>query len=330
MKKYKYQCSNCNHEFIHENPQSCPACNSEEFIIIGKATGPKWPLYLFIFSVITGTVIFYFSSNYDVVSSDNSGKSISYSLNKNYIEFKGEIDSADVKVKNYLTGKELFRQGNKFYPCESKTFEVQITHDNTYKLDGKSKFDFTMSGGAHKKACRAQINIIQVKGPNSKCEYTIILNKEYRNNKNVEISIDGRNYYSQKTSWSQKEIGNKSKFFARLKNDTYSDISFDFINNGCKIIDKAPTEDVINKSFVKYINDVYKNEKQFRTLLAPYKSSLRIIYKGDKMKLLQFITDIEVEYENNGNELLDKLSIRPGIIYNSDKSSIKEIHVNEN
>ena len=211
MKKFKYQCSNCNHEFIHDNPQSCPVCNSEEFIIIGT-TGPKykWLLYLFTFSAITGSLIFYFSSNYDIVSSDNSGKSISYSLNKNYIEFKGEIDSANVRVKNYLTGKELFRQGNKFYPCESKTFEVQITHDNTYKLDGKSKFDFTISGKPHKKACIAQLNIVQVKGPNSKCEYTIILNKEHRNNKNVEISIDVRNYYSQKTTWSKKEEINQN------------------------------------------------------------------------------------------------------------------------
>jgi len=279
---------------------------------------------------VLGTSLFYLFSNPDIASKDKSnvGKSISYSLNTNYIEFTGNLDSSKVKVQNYQTRKELFRQGNKFFPCESKTIEVEITCDNNYKLKGKSRFNYTISEKPHKKACNAKVKIIQVTGPNSKCEYKIILNKEYRDNKNVEISIDERNYHSQKTSWDQYEIGNKSKFFARLKNDTYSDISFDFINEDCKI--KAPKEAKIIDSFNRFINDVEENEKQFRNLLKPYKSSLQIIYNGKTKKLLQFITAIEVEYENNGNNLLDKLRIRPGILYNSDTSSIKEIHIYEN
>ena len=98
-----------------------------------------------------------------------------------------------------------------------------------------------------------------------------------------------------------------------------------FIKKDCD--PKVPKESKIIDSFNEFLNDIKNNEEQFSSLLSKYKSSLRIIYNGGKKTLLQFITLIEVAHENEEYELLDKLSIRPGIIYNSDKSSIKEIPV---
>ena len=220
MKKYIYKCSNCGHEFVHNNPQDCPSCHSEEFKIIGTPPPPPWKILLIASSLISIAGLGFYFLGLDINNIKNmfNENKISYTIENNHIKFKGDIDDARVKLKNNLTGKDIYQEGNKFYPCNENVNEIIISYDSqNYKLDGNSRFNFTTIGLPHVNACKAKLEIIQVSTLDSKCNYKISVNNEYKTNKDVEISIDGINYKNQKFIWNQNEIGSQIKILCPTK-----------------------------------------------------------------------------------------------------------------
>lgn len=322
MKLNYYKCEECKKEFKSDNPDFCPHCNSRAWQQISKKPSTlKWAVGLVILIVIP-VAIFY------IPTSDPS--LITYKLKANYIQFSNNYIDANVQLKDYRSDRVIFNKGNKFYPCDVDDSQIIIYFDNeNFKLQGDQIIEnYSIEGEVHSNACAEQLSIQYVKAANHKCEYFIVVNDAYSKSDDIEFSMNGKDYFKRKFKWTQKEIGKSHKVYARLSSDKNKITSFEFTNSKCSYNESAPPADKIINCFANLKSN--KKDKSFRKLLAPYKDKLIIIHKDEERSLSQFMMFMNTSRLSKGEEFINSLEIKSSkVMYNSDKSSITKIYINE-
>jgi hypothetical protein len=322
MKVNYYKCDECEKEFKSENPDFCPNCNSREWSQITKKSNPlKWIIGLVILMTIPAAIYYMPVSDPSIVT---------YELKENYIQFSSNYIDANIELKDYNSDRIIFNKGNKFYPCDVDDSQIVIYFDNAnFKLQGNQIIEkYSIEGDVHSNACSEQLSIQYVKAPNHKCEYYIVVNDAYSKSDDIELSMNGSDYFNRKFMWTQNEIGQSHKVYARLASDKNKITSFEFTNSKCSNIKVAPTADKIINCFANLKSN--NRDKSFRKLLAPYKNKLIISYLDKERSLSQFMMFINASRLNNGVGYIDNLEIKPSSIkYNSDKSFIIKITIYE-
>ena len=147
----------------------------------------------------------------------------------NYFEISTEplagLDKIDFYVVDFLTGKELYSEENKYYPCQSGDFVVRWNRNNDLNITGDSLINNFKIKNAHQNACKSRLGKNDVSiSINDYCEYSILLSN-YNDNE-VEVSINKiGNYKKGKILWTQQEIGKATNFYIRLINNKESIVS---------------------------------------------------------------------------------------------------------
>lgn len=321
MKKNYYKCDNCGEEFKTDDPDFCTHCNSRDWQQISKKPPIlKWVVGLVILIAIPG-VLYYLPTSDPTL--------ITYKVKANYIQFSNNYIDANVQLKDYKSDRVIYNKGNKFYPCDVDDSQIIIFFDNeNFTLDGAQIIEnYSIEGEVHSNACAEQLSIQYVKAPNHKCEYYIVVNDAYSKSDDIEFSMNGKDYFKRKFKWTQKEIGASKNVYARLSSDKDKIVSFEFSNSNCKI-KGAPAVDKIINCFANLKSN--KKDKSFRKLLTPYKDKLFIIHNDKERSLSQFIRFMSTSRLNLGDEFINSLELKPSMVfYNSDKSSITKIYINE-
>jgi hypothetical protein len=233
-------------------------------------------------------------------------------------------------LKDYSSDRVIYNKGNRFYPCDVDDSQIVIYFDNeNFKLQGDQIIEnYSIEGEVHSKACAEQLSIQYVKAANHKCEYYIVVNDAYSKSDDIEFSMNGKDYIKRKFKWTQKEIGKSHKVYARLSSDKNKITSFEFTNSKCSNIKVAPTVDKIINCFANLKSN--KKDKSFRKLLTPYKDKLIIIHKDKERSLSQFMMFMNTSRLSKGEVFINSLEIKSSkVMYNSDKSSITKIYINE-
>ena len=322
MKLNYYKCDECEKEFKSDNPDFCPNCNSREWSQTTKKSNPlKWIIALVILMTIPAAIYYMPTSDPSIVT---------YKLKDNYIQFSSNYIDANIELKDYNSDRIIFNKGNKFYPCDVDDSQIVIYFDNeNFILDGDQIIEgYSIEGDVHSSACAEALSIKYVKAPNHKCEYYIVVNDTYSNSDDIEFSIDGKDYFKRKFMWTQKEIGKSNKVYARLSSNKNKVSNFEFTNSNCSNIKLAPNATKVVECFANLKSN--KRDKTFRQLLTPYKDKLTIICQGEEKSLSQFMMFLNTSRLNKGVGYIENLEIKPSSIkYNSDKSTITKISINE-
>lgn len=313
MGKYKWKCNDSQkggNTWRAANANSCPTCGSEDIEIIAGPP-PIWPWILALLSVLIIALLWLNRCSIlpSMCDSDDNSYSLVITKHDNYFEISTEplvgLEKTNFYVVDQLTGKELYSEENKYYPCQSGDFVVRWDRNNDFNITGDSLVNNFKVKNAHQNACKSRLgkNDISI-SVNAYCEYSILLSNYNDNQVEVSINKNG-NYKKGKVLWTEQEIGKATNFYIRLINNKESIVSKKI--NECKIPDEDDPENSgpceiteqeiedmkldIRVSFELYMEDPKNNRSQFTSLVKKHK----------KITVKDIIDCDEV----NGNELVN-------------------------
>jgi len=223
MKKYKYQCDNssCSKKFIASNPSNCPSCTSDDFTLIGEPN----KLWLWITILVVLILLLFRACCYTPPPSE-----INYTIEEvdNYIQIntpKGyDFDNADFVLTDQTNNKELYNDGNKFYPCDGSGVPIIIKFSDLL-LRGEDKIEnyrFPPGIIAKKEFCEEisdESPQFLGRGVERDCPDGGI-KVHVSDDSEVEYSIDNTNFFKGKDKWSKEEVGDAKRVYVRYVGQT--------------------------------------------------------------------------------------------------------------
>ena len=284
MKKYKYKCDNskCNHQFIDDNPSSCPKCRKDDFTILSQVNSNK--KYILIAAVILVAVstlfVFYNISSDTDDGSQKPMKLISIKTYDNYFEI---IDSKDFdEISIYVDNINYSREKSKFFPCKSGKFKISVTKGG---LSEETLVDFILKGNPYKSACRIKLEVISYFFDNSTCTHII----QTTDDKNALVSLNKNSGFVNKLEWSFEECRNSDIFYIKLRDS--ENVITQRLENADNCLDPLDfNKDVFVNSFRLYVNDIRNNRDQFIRSYDTY--SPRFILLNEEFDLYDLFAKI--------------------------------------
>ena len=284
MKKYKYQCDNseCNHQFVDDNPSSCPKCGKDDFTILSQVNSNQKYIMISAAILVAISTLFIF---YNISSDDNEDPKktkelISITPYANYFEIEDYEDFDDINldavdVINYSQEK------SKIFPCKSGEFKISATKGDV----SEEKFiDFKLDGKPDKSACKTKLQVKTIYADMSDCKYKIQTNDDA----NALVSLNENSGFKSNLAWSFDECRNSDNFYIKHK-DSRDIITYPIEKASCN----KPlefNEDVFVNSFNLYIKDIRTNRSQFISSYDTY--TPKFILLNEEFGLIDFITKI--------------------------------------
>ena len=233
MGKYKWRCNDSQkggNTWRAANANSCPTCGSEDIEIIAGPR-PIWPWILGLLLIVIMALLWLNRCSIvpSMCDSDDNSYALLITKHDNYFEISTEplagLEKIDFYVVDQLTGKELYSEENKYYPCQSGDFVVRWNRNNDLNITGDSLINNFKIKNAHQNACKSRLGKNDVSiSINDYCEYSILLSNYNDNEVEVSINKNG-NYKKGKILWTQQEIGKATNFYIRLINNKESIVS---------------------------------------------------------------------------------------------------------
>ena len=284
MKKYKYQCDNseCNHQFVDDNPSSCPKCGKDDFTILSQVNSNQKYIIIsasILFAVST-LFIFYNISSDDNEDPKKTKELISITPYANYFEIEDYKDLDEVNIFS-IDDVNYSQEKSKIFPCKSGKFKISATKGN---ISEEHSVDFKLDGKPDKNACKTKLEVISIYPDMSDCKYKIQTNDDV----NAEVSLNKNSGFNKKLEWSFDECINSDNFYIKLK-DSRDIITYPIEKASCN----KPSEfnkDVFVNSFNLYINDIRTNRSQFISSYNTY--TPKFILLNEELGLIDFITKI--------------------------------------
>tara|TARA_B100000767_G_scaffold238772_1_gene233694 strand:- start:20651 stop:21670 length:1020 start_codon:yes stop_codon:yes gene_type:complete len=337
MKKYIWKCEspNCGIEFSSQNPINCPNCNGSDILILKEDSAIKLnsKIAVLITVLVAALLVFIFWCNIfpnsECCNVAPPPDTFSVVFEDNYFKILG-IDKQvyNYHVENLLSGKKIFSQKNKFYPCEDGDFIIKFDQENI-NLNGDKKIkNFKITTTSHEKACDKQLSIIGLDTDPSLCTYTIMTNMD--DNIKLEVSIKEKNGFKKgKLVWTKLEVGDASYFYVRIKGtDQLAKKSITFIK-ACEILpisQPPPAPSDIVTSFDKYKSDISKNRQQFTELFKDQHIKPMVDFKGEELTFNDLIMKMKVTNINYGSDYVTKLQLlESGVITDNNNHITKLI-----
>ena len=321
MGKYKWRCNDPQkggNTWRSKNANSCPTCGSEDIEIIAGPP-PVWPWILGLLLIVL--MAFLWMNRCSIIPSmcDSDDDSYSLVVNKydNYFELSTEpsagYDKLNFYVVNQLTGRELYSENNKFYPCESGDFVIRWEKNNEMVITGDTIIsDFTVKN-AHQNACERKLSRDDVTvNLNDFCENTILLSNF--GEKEVEVSVNKDSGYKRgKIIWTESEVGNATNFYVRLINNKSNVVSKKIkkctssdVDGGTDAPEELDQNEInalksnVKNSFDLYMKDYKNNRLQFSTIFDETNSNPVVIYEdAEGNELFDFIMYVNAMEDTN-------------------------------
>lgn len=284
MKKYKYQCDNseCNHQFVDDNPSSCPKCGKDDFTILSQVNSNQKYIMISAAILVAVSTLFIFYN----ISSDNNKdpkktkKLISITSYANYFEIEDYKDFDEVNIFS-IDNENYSQEKSKIFPCNSGKFKISATKGN---ISEELSVDFKLDGKPDKNACKTKLEVISIYPDMSDCKYKIQTNDDV----NAEVSLNKNSGFNNKLEWSFDECRNSDNFYIKPK-DSRDIITYPIEKASCN----KPSEfnkDVFVNSFNLYIKDIRTNRSQFISSYDTY--TPKFIFLNEEFGLIDFITKI--------------------------------------
>ena len=287
MKKYKYQCDNseCNHQFIDDNPSSCPKCGKDDFTIISQVnSNQKYILFtVVIFTAVSVFLILKYIGD-DDSSKDNlkSNKLISINTHDNYFVIK-DSEGFDTLILNGLGGVGYFKDKSKIFPCKSGKFKISADKGN---ISEDTIIEFNLEVDPDSRACMKDLIVDPVLYFQDSRIYKI----ETSDDENAVVSLNPSSGFQNKLKWHYDDCLNSKFFYVKLKNSDKNPIKLAKPKGGGPPPPPESKEKVA-KEFNEYLKDPINNRFQFVDYIEKYKPIF--IYNDEKNDLGDIIATIE-------------------------------------
>ena len=321
MGKYKWRCNDPQqggNTWRSKNANSCPTCGSEDIEIIAGPP-PIWPWILGLLLIVL--MAFLWINRCSIIPSmcDSDDDSYSLVVNKydNYFEITTEptagYDKLNFYVVNQLSGRDLYSEDNKFYPCESGDFVIRWDKNTEMVINGDTIINnFKLKNNAHQNACERKLSRDDViVNLNDFCENTILLSNFGENE--IEVSINRDSGYKRgKIIWTESEVGSATNFYVRLINNKSAVVSKKI--KKCSVqqgedrqsVKELNDEEIdaiksqVKNSFDLYMNDYENNRQQFSDIFDETNSNPEVIYDGAAgNELFDFIMHVNAMEDSN-------------------------------
>lgn len=319
MKKYKYQCDNseCNHQFVDDNPSSCPKCEKDDFTILSQVNSNQKYIMISvaILVAVSAFIIYKFIPDEVVVVTEKSDKLLSITPYANYFEIEDYKDFDEVNIFS-IDNENYSQEKSKIFPCKSGKFKISATKGD---VSEELSVDFKLDGKPDKNACKTKLEVISIYPDMSDCKYKIQTNDDV----NALVSLNENSGFKNKLQWSFDECRNSDNFYIKLK-DSRDIITYPIEKASCNKPSEF-NEDVFVNSFNLYIKDIRTNRSQFVSSFNTY--TPKFILLNEEFGLIDFITKIrtmdkvdqssvetlklsksDIKYNKNAREITLKIS----------------------
>ena len=314
MKKYKYQCDNikCNHQFIDDNPTSCPECKKDDFTIIAQVKSIQKNILISTFILVTISTIFIFflCEDDDIITSNSL---IQYSPHANYFEIVG-AEGLDKFEVIELDGLNFYQDGSKIYPCNNGEFKVNGVKGD---VSEEKTYNFVLIGSADIRACNDPFVILNFFPDKSTCTYIL----QTTDDTNALVSLNNNSGFTKKLAWTFDECVNRDYVYVKQINSEKI-IKYPIEQEICPLPVEFDKNIYVN-SFKLYINDIQNNRSQFITCFDLY--TPKFIIDNEELDIGSFIVKISTmnvadsdavkslklkhsDIEHNDNEITLKFS----------------------
>lgn len=297
MKKYKYQCDNskCNHQFIDDNPSSCPKCDKDDFTIISQINSNQ-KYILFIFLIFVAVAVFLILKNIgdDDSSKDNlkSNKLLHIETKDNYFVIN-DSEGFDTLILNGLGGVGYFKDKSKIFPCKSGKFKISADKGN---ISEDTIIEFNLEVDPHIRACEKDLEVWQVLWDSGSRIYKI----ETSDDEKAIVSLNPNSGFQNKLKWDYDDCLNSKFFYVKLKNSD---------KNPIKVAKPkgAPPDEPLNpeqaaNEFNEYLKDPRNNRLQFVDYMQEH--DVIFIYNDEENDLGDIIVIIETLDPDSLNSLM--------------------------
>ena len=297
MKKYKYQCDNskCNHQFIDDNPTSCPKCGKDDFTIISQIN-PNKKYILFIFLIFVAVSVFLILKNIgdDDSSKDNlkSNKLLLIETYDNYFVIK-DSEGFDTLILNGLGGVGYFKDESKIFPCKSGKFKISADKGN---ISEDTIIEFNLEDDPDIRACQKDLEVWQVLWDKGSRIYKI----ETSDDERAVVSLNPNSGFQNKLKWDYDDCLNSKFFYVKLKNSDKNPIK-EPKPKGDPPPDPIDPKQVA-KEFNEYLKDPRNNRLQFVDYIEKYNPIF--IYNDEENDLGDIIATIETLDPDSLNSLM--------------------------
>jgi hypothetical protein len=292
MKKYKYQCDNseCNHQFVDDNPSSCPKCGKDDFTILSQVNSNQKYIMISvaILVAVSAFVIYKFISDPVIVVPDKSDNLLSITPYANYFEIEDYKDLDEVNIFS-IDDINYSQEKSKIFPCKSGEFKISATKGN---ISEELSVDFKLDGKPEKNACKTKLEVISIYPDMSDCKYKIQTNDDV----NAEVSLNKNSGFNNKLEWSFDECRNSENFYIKLK-DSRDIITYPIEKASCPNKGfNTDVQDVLLNSFKLYIKDISTNRSQFSTTFKRFDNPELFMLDNSAYALGDFIPRIKTMY----------------------------------
>lgn len=284
MKKYKYQCDNsdCNHQFVDDNPSSCPKCGKDDFTILSQVNSNQKYIMISvaILVAVSAFIIYKFIPAGGVDVSEKSDKLLLITPYPNYFEIEDFEDFDEVNIFS-IDDVNYSQEKSKIFPCKSGKFKISVSKGDV----SEEKIEpFKLKGKADKNACKTKLEVLSIYPDMSDCKYKIQTNDDI----NAEVSLNKNSGFNNKLEWSFDECRNSDNFYIKLKDSR--DIQIYPIEKASCNKPSEFNKDVFVNSFNLYIKDIRTNRSQFISSYNTY--TPKFILLNEELGLIDFITKI--------------------------------------
>ncbi len=319
MGKYKWICNDPQqggNTWRAKNANSCPTCGSEDIEIIAGPR-PIWPWLLGLLLIVLMAFLWLNRCSFfpSMCDSDDNSYALVVTKHDNYFELSTEpaagYSKLDIYVVNQLTGRELYSEDNKFYPCEGGDFVIRWEKNENIIITGDTMINNFKVKNAHQSACERTLSRDDVTvNINSFCENTILLSNF--DEKEVEVSLNKDSGYKRgKIIWTETEVGEATHFYIRLISNK-SSVLKKKTKRCSKPEDQTSSDDPltsneiegikekIQQSFNLYMQDSENNRQQFSELIDSFKSNPEVTFEGGQgNELIDFIMHVRALADTN-------------------------------
>ena len=319
MKKYKYQCDNseCNHQFVDDNPSSCPKCGKDDFTILSQVNSNQKYIMISvaILVAVSAFIIYKFIPAGGVDVSEKSDKLLLITPYPNYFEIEDFEDFDEVKIFS-IDDVDYSQEKSKIFPCKSGKFKISVSKGDV----SEEKIEpFKLKGKPDKSACKTKLEVISIYSDMSDCKYKIQTNDDA----NALVSLNKNSEFKSNLAWSFDECRNSDNFYIKHK-DSRDIITYPIEKASCNK-PSVFNEDVFVNSFNLYIKDIRTNRSQFISSYDTY--TPKFILLNEEFGLIDFITKIktmdrvdqssveslklsksDIKYNKNAREITLKIS----------------------
>ena len=313
MKKYKYQCDNseCNHQFVDDNPSSCPKCRKDDFTILSQVnSNQKYIMISAAILVAVSAFVIYLYTITGVDVPEKPDKLLSITSYANYFEIEDYEDFDEVNIFS-IDDVNYSQENSKIFPCKSGKFKISVSKGDV----SEENFElFKLKGEADKNACKTKLEVINIYADMSDCKYKI----QTTDDVNALVSLNENSGFKSKLEWLFDECINSNNFYIKLK-DSKDIITEPILKTKCPLTQEF-NNDIFVNSFKLYIKDIRINRQQFINSYDTYKP--RFIYLDEPFDLWDLLNKIKTMYNVDPSSVESLKLLSSDIEYNKSTTEI--------